>query len=180
MCLSNATIEYCDAPMKCYKLLIDNGRSIVSPYQMGYVWDLGEEMHYALGDEKVVCENEEFIGRDFLLQDEVDSRFYIKPRYCVSSGFIHSCSRASFAAEHAIYFLDETFLSRFTPLVVEFEIPEGDFFFIEGNRREMASKRLKFIRVLSPEEVVNDGDLRLLSSFSVKMIKEIFTNNPEG
>lgn len=180
MCLSNATLEYCNAPMKCYKLLIDNGRSIVSPYQFGYVWDLGKEMHYALGDEDVVCEDEEFLGRDdFLLNDTVDCR-YMKPRYCVSSGFIHSCSRPSFAAENAINFLYETFSDRFTLLVAEFEIPEGDCFFIGRNGHEIASKRLKFIKVLSPEEVVNDGDLCFLNPFSAKMIKQIFKNNPEG
>jgi hypothetical protein len=164
--------------MKCYKLLIDKGGSIVSPYQFGYVWDLGKEMHYALGNEDVVCEDEEL--RDyFLLKDEVDCR-YIKPRYCVSSGFIHSSSRPSFAAENAINFLDEAFSDRFTLLVAEFEIPEGDSFFIGRNGHEMASKRLKFIRVLSPEEVANDEDLCFLNPFSVKMIKQIFKNNPEG
>lgn len=105
MCLSNATLEYCDAPIRCYKLLIDTGWSIISPYQKEYMWDLGKEMHYALGNVGVDCEDEEFIGRDdFLLNDTADCS-YVKPRYCVSSGFIHSCSRPSFAAEHAIPFL---------------------------------------------------------------------------
>lgn len=180
MCLSNATLEYCDAPIRCYKLLIDTGWSIISPYQKEYMWDLGKEMHYALGNVGVDCEDEEFIGRDdFLLNDTADCS-YVKPRYCVSSGFIHSCSRPSFAAEHAIPFFGDTILGLFTPLVAEFEIPEGDTFFIGRNGHEMASSRLKFIRVLSPEEVVSDGDLCFLPSFSAKMIKQMFTNNPEG